>query len=87
MKREENQPDNLVFEQRIGSVRLSIWENVDKEGNCYYSSNIVRRFKAGDEWSNSSSFTGLSDLALLREAVELAIAWHRGIAFPISSNG
>ena len=65
-----------VFEQRLGAIRVTVWENKDKEGGVFYNSTIVRRYKSGDdEWSNSNSYTGLADLALLKEAVELARRW------------
>ena len=50
-------------------------ENADKKGNVFYNVTVVRRYQsAPDEWSNSNSYTGLGDLALLREAVDLAAA-------------
>jgi hypothetical protein len=61
-----------AFEERVGSVRVSIWKNKDKNGKPFYNTTLVRRFKAGEEWDNSNSYTGLSDLALLQEATTLA---------------
>ena len=68
-----NKPDNLVFETRLDSVRLSIWRNHDKDGRIYHSVNIIRRFKSGpDEWSNSNHYTGLGQVTLLRQAANIA---------------
>ena len=70
-----------IFEQRVGSVRLSVWKNEDKDRNTFHNVTIVRRYKSGDDdWSNSNSYTGLSDLALLGEAVELAREYLRDVA-------
>jgi len=75
MEKEQQKP---VFEHRLGSIRVTVWENTDKEGNTFYNTALVRRYQSGSgEWSNSSSFTGLSDLALLGEALELARTWIR----------
>ena len=74
-KNDKKKPDNLIFEERLHNVRVSVWENQDKEGNVFHNVSVVRRYQSGpDEWSSSPTFTGLGDLALLREACELAIA-------------
>ena len=73
----DSKPDNLVYEERLGAIRVTIWENHDKNGNVFHNVNVVRRYQVGSEWSNSDKFTGLSDVALLREAVELAQTWLR----------
>ena len=70
-------PENLVFETRVNSVCVSIWKNEDENGPEFHNVTIVRRYKSGDEWSNSNSYTGLGDLALLSEAVEVAKEWIR----------
>ena len=77
-----------VFEERLGAIRVTIWENSDKEGNVFHNTTVVRRFKSGaDEWSNSNSYTGLSDLALLKEAVDLARAWLISQSLTASNRG
>jgi len=71
--KQKEQPNNLVFEKRLNNVRVSIWENSDKDGNAFHNVTIVRRYmSAPDEWSNSNSYTGLGDMALLSQAVKLA---------------
>jgi len=75
-----------VFEQRLGAIRVTIWENKDKDGSVFYNTTVVRRFKSGgDEWSNSNSYTGLADLALLEEAVQLGKAWLRKQALGVAA--
>ena len=62
-----------VFEERLHNVRVSIWENNDKDGKAFHNTTIVRRYKSGDdEWSNSNSYTGLGDITLLERAAGLA---------------
>ena len=60
-----------VFEQRLNSIRVSVWENESEHG-LFYNTVIVRRYKDGDDWKDSSSFNGLADLALVTEAARLA---------------
>jgi len=73
-----NDKKKPVYEERIGPVRLSIWENQDRNGEVFHNVRVVRRFKSeGEEWANSNTYTGLSDLALLEEAVQLAQSWLR----------
>jgi len=81
-KAKNGKPNNLVFEARLGAIRLTIWENGGKDDSVFYNVNIVRRFKSGDdEWSSTSSFTGLSDLALVSEATRMAQGFLRSQAF------
>lgn len=63
-----------VYEKRIGSVRLAIWEN-ENDKKTWFNISVVRRFKEGEEWKETSTFNGLSDLTHLAKAVELGIAW------------
>ena len=75
MEKETKKP---VFEQRVGAIRVTIWENRDKNKEVFHTTNIVRRYKAGDgpdDWKDSTSFTGLSDLAHLGQAYQLAQAF------------
>ena len=68
---DKNRP---VWEVRLGSIRCSIF--INRHGERSYSNvTLTRRFKQGTEWMTSSSFNGLADLAQVRQAVELAIAW------------
>lgn len=69
----ENKP---AFEKRLGGVRVAIWENENASG-VWHNVSITRHYKDGDEWREASTYNGLSDLALLREAVELAREWIR----------
>ncbi len=82
MTQEKKQPENLAFETRIGKIRLSIWANTDKNGNTFHNVTIARRFEsAPGEWSNSNSYTGLGDIAQLRQAVDIGEEWLRRYDF------
>lgn len=63
-----------VWETRLGSIRAAVFENKNAE-KTYYNVALTRRFKQGAEWMTSTTFNGLADLALVRQAVELAIEW------------
>ena len=63
-----------VFEHRLNSIRVSVWKN-DGDHGQFYNTVIVRRYKDGDDWHDSSSFNGLADLALVNEAARLAQAF------------
>jgi hypothetical protein len=68
---EKNKP---VWDVRLGAVRAAIFENRNAD-KTYFNVALTRRFKQGAEWMTSTSFNGMADLALVRQAVELAIAW------------
>jgi hypothetical protein len=67
------------FEQRYNHIRLTVWENVSK-GQSYFNVVITRRYRDGDDWKESSSFSGLGDLALVAAAVKSAEEFLRGKA-------
>ena len=60
-----------AFETRLGSIRISVWANENDRG-VWFNTTIIRVFKEGDAWKESSSFSGLADLALLKEGIRLA---------------
>jgi hypothetical protein len=68
---EKNRP---VWDVRLGSIRAAIFENRNAD-KTYFNVAISRRFKQGSEWMTSTTFNGMADLALVRQAVELAIEW------------
>ena len=60
-----------VFETKLRQIRASVFKNIDKSGRPYYNTHLVRRYQSGEnEWSNSSHFTGKSDLLLARQLIE-----------------
>lgn len=63
-----------VYEKRIGSIRLAIWEN-ENQGKPWFNVSVVRRWKEGEQWTESSTFNGLADLTHLAKAVELGMEW------------
>jgi len=69
----ENKP---VYEKRIGGVRVAIWENQNGSG-IWHNVSIMRHYKDGEDWKEASTYNGLGDLALVREAVEVARDWIR----------
>ena len=70
MTKEKNAP-TPAYEARLNHIRLTVWLNVAK-GSSYFTTVITRRYKEGDEWKESCTFSGLGDLALVGEAVSLA---------------
>lgn len=62
-----------AHEVRYGLIKASIWENQTKTG-CRYSVSVVRLFKDGDTWRESTRF-GRDDLLLLAKAANEAHTW------------
>lgn len=60
-----------IFESKLRSIRVSVFKNHGKDGKSYYNTQLVRRYKSGEnEWSNSSHFTGEADLVLARQLID-----------------
>lgn len=63
-----------VHEVRLGRIRSTVWENVDEQGNAWYSVTISRSYKQGDEWRTANSY-GKDDLLVVSECCRLAFLW------------
>lgn len=74
MSKKTNTP---VYSQQLGAIRAAVWESATDEGRVFHNVTITRSYreKNSEEWKESSSFNGLADLALVREAARLAASW------------
>jgi len=61
-----------AFEVRLNHIRCTVWSNTGDNGTTWFNTQITRRYRDGDEWKDSFSFSGLADLTLLAEACRLA---------------
>lgn len=69
----ENDSKNVpAYAINVGHIHLSIWENTSDSGKTWFNTQIVRRYRDGDQWKDSGSLSGLGDLALAAEAIKLA---------------
>ena len=60
-----NANEKPVFEMKLRQIRASVFKNQTKDGRPFFNTQLVRRYQSGqNEWSNSSTFTGMSDLLL-----------------------
>ena len=57
---------------RIGRITATIWDNETEEGKKRRSINIVRNYKKGDDWFETSSFSE-EDLPVVRRLSEMAL--------------
>lgn len=58
---------------RIGNVTATVWENGEK-GNTFFSVNLSRSYKDGDDWKNSDSLNH-GDLLNGARALQRAESW------------
>lgn len=68
-----SQPAHII---RFGYIKASIWRNQTKSGERH-SVSIVRLYRNGDVWKESSRF-GRDDLPLVSKAADLAHSWIYG---------
>lgn len=69
--------DRPAYSKRLNNIRVTIWAN-QTDGHTWFSTVFTRRFKQGETWREATTFNGLADLALLKEAAELASDFIRG---------
>jgi hypothetical protein len=70
------------YEQRVGNIRVVIWDNVSEgtaNGNAtprhWFNVALTRRYKVGTEWKEAPTLNGLGDIAQAALALRLAEQW------------
>lgn len=66
-----NTKQTPVYEIRLAHIRVSVWANRSERGT-WFNTVVTRRYRDGDEWKDSNSFSGLADLAIVVEGIRLA---------------
>lgn len=67
-----------VFEMKLRQIRASVF-NMTKDGRPFFNTQLVRRYQSGqNEWSNSSTFTGISDLLIAKYLTEEVLRFLKG---------
>lgn len=64
---QKNKPERSV---RYGSVEGSIWKN-EGENGPFYNATFSRRYKQGEEWKSTSSFSEADLPTLAKAALDL----------------
>ena len=73
MTHANNKPD---YELRLGRVRVAIWKNTTKDNKVWYNVSLTRTWKEEDgKWREASTFSGLSEVVLMQEALRQARDW------------
>jgi hypothetical protein len=62
-----------VLEVRRGLIKVRIWRRTSKQGKRY-SLSIVRLFRNGDQWKESTRL-GRDDIPLVRLVLDEAYTW------------
>ena len=68
-----NNKQKPIHTIRLGTIRAAIWEN-KSENATYYNVTLSRRYKSGEEWKNSDSFSR-DDLLLVAKVADEANSW------------
>lgn len=69
------EPSKPSHTLRYGAVQATIWENTsDALKKSFFSVTLIRRYRAGEEWKESRSFTK-SDLPTVAKIASDAHTW------------
>ena len=63
-----------VFEIRRGLIKVRIWQRRSKNNGVRYSLSVVRLFRNGDQWKESTRL-GRDDIPLVRLVLDEAHTW------------
>jgi hypothetical protein len=72
-RQKEKEKAKPVHEIRLGRIKAAIWENETQNGSMF-NVNIVRLWKDGKQWKDSSSF-GRDDLPLVAKVADMVHTW------------
>ena len=76
-KSKENGNKGPAYQKRVGAVRGSVWTN-ENEGRVYFNTSLVRRYKDGDDWRETSTFNGTADIVAAQEVLKCCLQFlHR----------
>jgi len=72
-----------IWQKRLGPIRVAVFENTTNDGDkVWHTCSCVRRYKDGDEWKDSTTLSGLGDIALAKTGLELAMEFIARIEQP-----
>ncbi len=73
--------DKPVHRIRLGRIVAAIWPNRTRDGRVWFNVTIMRSYKDGDQWNDTSTF-GRDDLPMVAKAADMAYAWIWGQEVP-----
>ena len=62
-----------IYELRKGLIVVRIWRKRSRK-QCGYSTSVVRLFRNGNDWKESTRFD-MGDIPLIRLALDEAFSW------------
>ena len=63
-----------VYTHRIGQLKISIWENTSERGRIFHTANIVRSYRDGEAWKETTAMN-YDDLLNAGELYKIAFDW------------
>lgn len=63
-----------VHEIRLGRIKAALWENQTQNGGTMYNVTLVRLYRDGNQWKDSTSF-GRDDLPLVAKVADRVHSW------------
>lgn len=70
--KQENEKKKPKATYQVGSSKVTVWENSNKEGGTWKTFKVEKVYKKGDEWKTTNSFSE-TELLELKAAIEKAI--------------
>lgn len=71
MKNKKTNGNRPAYAKRVGNIRVTVWEN-QNEGQTFFNTSVVRRYRDGEEWKETSALNGLSDISAALFALDAA---------------
>lgn len=63
-----------AYKRRFGSVKVAVWANPKDNGQVWFNTTIVRSYRNGNTWEDSTSFSR-DDLPMVIMAAVAAFVW------------
>ena len=63
-----------AYKKRFGSIKVAVWPNQKDNGQVWFNTTIVRSYRSGEKWEDTTSFSR-DDLPIVILAAVVAFFW------------
>ena len=67
-------PNETAYKGRFGNIKVAVWPNQKDNGQVWFNTTIVRSYRNGAKWEDTTSFSR-DDLPMVIMAAVAAFFW------------
>jgi hypothetical protein len=63
-----------AYKKRFGNIHVAVWPNQKENGEVWYNTSIIRKYREGNEWKDATTYSR-DELLLVAKAADVANSW------------